>query len=164
MGLQSGAARMFQSLGRVVARLKSKHRWGVALVVAMGAYVGHVTLAFQRSLAELQIAGATFAIRATTVKLPVGQPGGEGAPAPRRVDAESLGLRDADSVGRYSIPRAAGAPDPSGPSTADATVDDPNVLRQGALIEIAARPEFAELLDSRGAEVRKAVLDFFEHE
>lgn len=141
--------------------MKLQHRWIVVFVVVVSAYVGYVGPALRASLAQLSVADATLSGRAPTAQPPVSLLAERGASARLRPDVAPPNLPPADATAPASISRAAGEPDWS---AADATMDDASVLRQRALVEIAAHPEFAELLDSRGAAVREAVLDFFEDE
>lgn len=137
----------------------------MGLGVAASAYAIYVAVAVWESVAQLHrvdTALASRAPRATASPRPARvEPT---ATEPRRPDAAPQTRRDADAVPDADdevIARAPGAPAASAP---DAPGEDSNILRQRALLDVAALPEFADLLDSQDPEVRKAVLDFFEDE
>lgn len=150
-------------MGADFRRLKQKRRWVIALGVAASIYAIYVTIAVERSITELHRLNAFFAT-VTWREMRPARKAGNGAAASGWQRSAPPSFSDAGTLARAG--RGAIAPDRGIPESAvaDPPDEDSSVLRQRALLEVAARPAFAELLDSRDPEVRKALLDFFGEE
>jgi hypothetical protein len=126
----------------------SKRRWLIGIALVAGAYAAHTSVALLRSAAQLGMGRGTAPARVVVR---------HGAPTSERTHpgAASTTGRDASSQ------RAPTAMAPS-----EAPLEPPeegmHELRRRALLDAAARPDFAELMSSPDPEVRRAVLAFFE--
>jgi len=133
----------------------NKPQWAaVALTVAAGAYAAYTAVALYRSFARLEV-GFAAAGAATRASQPT--------PASLSSGAGGAANRKADS-GRerppHPVPRIAAVA--ADDSTLAAPEEDPNLLRQRALLDAQANPDLAELFNDPNPEVRKAALDLFQ--
>ncbi len=148
--------------------LKRKHGWISALGLAAGAYAVYVAVGVQGSLAQLRQAHGVHASGAAL---------SNHAPARARVEPEASESSRQDAtpeqcsagIRAHSESLAGGSAAETDMPDADALEahepeKDSSILRQRALVDVAAQPEFAELLNSRDPAVRQALLDFFEED
>ncbi|MEO8465496.1 MAG: hypothetical protein ABI640_09170 [Gammaproteobacteria bacterium] len=137
--------------------LKKKHAGFIALGISATAYAIYVAVALHGALASLRQAGTGLAAEAAHA-LPAVTVAELRASAPRQT-AESRRQLDAEPISQArNVPSVR----PPAAAESDAPAEDINLLKQRALLDVAAHPEFADLLNAPDPEVRKAMLDFFE--
>jgi len=143
----------------------NKPQWAaVALTVAAGAYAAYTAVALYRSFARLEVgfAAAGAATRASQ-PTPASLSSGAGGAANRKADSgRERPAHPADAPGRVRPPVPRIAAVAADDSTLAAPEEDPNLLRQRALLDAQANPDLAELFNDPNPEVRKAALDLFQ--
>ena len=141
--------------------MKTGRRWAIALGAAASAYTIYVGLMVHGSLAQLRI-GRAPPSGAVVAKRVAPSPTESKVAAPRSQASAASGYRDTSPVLGSSSRAASPAAPATDPPASAAPDEDSARLRERALLDIATRPDFNELLNDGDPDVRKAVLDFFE--
>ena len=160
--------------GDKLVQLSKKHYWLVIIGSGALVYSAFVSMALHDSIAQLRL-GLRYAATA--------RPGPQARVLPPQAPESSQSARaDAVSVAHKSSARYLSAtaseppvatnprvtPESRAPTGALAAPDgdspepDASLLHQQALLDLAARPDFAELLDNPDPDVRRAMRDFVE--
>jgi hypothetical protein len=148
----------------------TKHRWAataVALAIAASAYAAYTAVALYRSFTQLGVGFvAAGAAAPTSEPTPTSLASGAGAAMPK--GTAGAGLERTGNPTRALKGVQPPAQRMATESADDATLaqreEDPSILRQRALLDAAANPDLAELLNDPNPEVRKAALGFFEND
>ncbi|HVY66999.1 MAG TPA: hypothetical protein VHH11_19460 [Gammaproteobacteria bacterium] len=138
--------------------MKKKHVGFMALGTAAGAYAIYVAFALHGSLAALRgtVAAAGSAADALLPQTPPAAPATAATPAQSaRPAVHAQVARPGPQTGVTRLPP------PAAPGV-EAAAEDATLLKQRALLDVAAQPGLAELLNAPDPEVRKAALAFFE--
>jgi hypothetical protein len=151
-------------------KLRKKH-WAIATGVIASAYVACVGVALHGSIAQLRGYSAALTTRSAPAD---GAPRVESARGARRSrDVEPHPDLVADVAARGARDSGRGPPDSAqrppplrdlvpGDPKIDPPDEDASTLRERVLLDLSARPDFAELLSDPDPDVRKAALDFVE--